>query len=80
MAGELVIGGGELPPAGAELRFRDGGLPVLNANPYGKGLGGHGDPGGEEHPKGVTGRMARSQHQGIAGEIIGALRALHCQR
>ena len=48
------------------------GLPLLDADAHGKGLGLHGHAPGVEHFKGIPGGVAGAQHQMAAGEGIGA--------
>ena len=51
------------------------GLPLLDADAHGKGLGLHGDTPAVEHFKGITGGVTGAEDQLSAGQGIGPLRA-----
>ena len=51
------------------------GLPLLDADAHGEGLGLHGDAPAVEHFKGVTGGVTGAEDQLAAGQEIGSLRA-----
>ena len=72
MAGQLVVGGGEPVPEGAELGAAHRLLAVLNAHADGEGLALHGQAQLVQHLEGVPGGVAGGQDQGVAGEGAGA--------
>ena len=72
MAGQLVIGGGELVPELAELGAAHRLLKVLDAHADSEALALQGQAGLIYHLKGVPGGMAGGQHQRVAGEAVGA--------
>ena len=61
-------------PGVAVLGLADGGLVMLDADADGEGFALHGDAGLMEEGKGVPGGVTGGQHEGISGEVVGALR------
>ena len=51
------------------------GLPLLDADAHGKGLGLHGDTPAVEQLKGITGGVTGAENQLSAGQRVGLLRA-----
>ena len=72
------IGGGRQTGVSGVLLVLGGvaiGLPLLDADAHGEGLGLHGDAPAVEHFKGITGGVTGAEDQLSAGQGIGPLRA-----
>ena len=71
MAGELIVGGGQRGPGASKLGAAHRLLAVLDAHADGEGLALHAHTRLKKHFKGVPGRVAGGEHQGLAGQGVG---------
>ena len=73
MAGELIVGRGEIFPVVAELGGADVLLPVLDAHPDGEILPLQREPHLVKHGEGIPGGVSGGQDQGVTGQVVASV-------